>query len=248
MTGAFANRALERLRDGEALGCIWLSLGALALAEIAAEHAPDAIVFDGQHGLWDKTALHLALGSAGTTSTPLVRVAANIAHVIGEALDAGAQGIIVPLVESAAEAAAAVRAAHYPPHGNRSGGGVRPLGDFGAYSAACARNILVAVMIETQAGLDDAAAIAATPGVDMVFIGPGDLGLAVGPAALEPAIQSIHAVCAARTMPCGIFTGSAEEARRRVAQGFQFVVVEDDIRLARGGIARSLAAFQQDPA
>ena len=245
---SFTNRALERLRAGEALGCVWLSLGAPALAEIAAEHAPDTIVFDGQHGLWDKTALRSAFGIAAVASTPLVRVAANIAHIIGEALDAGAQGVIVPLVESAAEAAAAVRSAHYPPHGNRSGGGVRPLADFAAYSAACARNILVAVMIETQAGLDNAAEIAATPGVDMVFIGPGDLGLAVGADALEPAIQSILATCRVQAMPCGIFTGSAENARRRVAQGFQFVVIEDDIRLVRGGISRALAAFNQDPA
>ena len=248
MTGSFTNRALDGLRMHRALGCIWLSLGSPALAEIAAEHAPDAIVFDTQHGLWERAALQASIGVAAAASTPLVRVAANIGHLIGEALDSGAQGVIVPLVESAAEAAAAVRSAHYPPHGNRSGGGVRPLANFGAYSAACATQILVAVMIETQAGFDNTAAIVATRGVDMVFIGPGDLGLAVGTAALEAAIQSILAACRAHAMPCGIFTGSVDDARRRVAQGFAFVVVEDDIRLTRGGIGRSLEAFAQDPA
>ncbi len=245
MTGAFDNGAIERLRAGQAIGCVWLSLGSVALAEIAAEYAPGAIVFDAQHGLWDKTTLHAAIGVAASTSTPLVRVGANIASCIGEALDSGAHGVIVPLVDSAAEAAAAVRSAHYPPRGNRSGGGVRPLANFSAYRAACATQTLVAVMIETQAGLDNTAAIAATPGVDMVFIGPGDLGMAVGEAALEPAINSILATCRAQRMPCGIFTGSTDDARRRATEGFAFVVVEDDIRLARG-MARSLVAFKQD--
>lgn len=248
MIRAFENIALARLRAGTGVASVWLSLGAPAVAEIAAESAPHAIVFDGQHGLWERTSLFTALGVAARTSTPLVRVAANVPHIIGEALDSGAQGVIVPLVESAAEAAAAVAASHYPPHGIRSGGGVRPLAAMGAYVAACETQILVAVMIETRAGLENAAAIAATPGVDLVFIGPGDLALALGPDAdLEAAIQAILTACKAAGTPCGLFTPSAEAARDRLAQGFTFVVAEDDIRLARGGIARSLAITMQDP-
>ncbi len=251
MTGDFTNSALARLRGGEALSCVWLSLGSVALAEIAAENTPDAIVFDSQHGLWDKMTLHMAIAAATSTSTPIVRVAANVGHLIDEALDSGARGVIVPLVESAEQAAAAVAASQYPPLGTRSGGGVRPLSDFGAYSKACATQILVSVMIETQAGLDNAPGIIATPGVDMVFIGPGDLALALGEGAatmLEPAMQSILALCQAQGVPCGLFTGSVEDARRRRAQGFAFVVAEDDIRLTRGGIARSLSAVAKDHA
>jgi 2-keto-3-deoxy-L-rhamnonate aldolase RhmA len=238
------NRALDRLRGGKAIRALWLSLGSPALAEIAAEQAPDAIVFDLQHGLWDVASLHSGIAFAARTSTPLVRVAANRADAIGQALDAGAAGVIVPLVESAGEAAAAVAAAHYPPRGIRSGGAMRPLADFPAYLAATREKLLVSVMIETRAGLDHAAAIAAVPGVDLIFIGTGDLGLALAgePAdALETAVGTIRAVAEAAGTPCGVFTGTAEAARDRIAQGFHFVVADDDIRLARGGFQRSLA-------
>lgn len=246
MTGTFENRALRRLRDGSGVSAVWLSLGSTALAEIAAESSPDAIVFDGQHGLWERAALHAAIAAAGDC-TPLVRVQANSVAAIGEALDHGAQGIIVPLVGTAAEAEAAVAAAHYPPRGCRSGGGLRPLGAIGPYVAACATQVLVSVMIETRDGLANAAAIAATPGIDLVFIGPGDLALQLGPEAdLEAAIQQVLAECRSAGVPCGLFTGSAEAARDRLRQGFAFVVADDDIRLARGGIASSLATVRQD--
>ncbi len=238
---SFTNTTLAKLRRGEATSCVWLSLGAVALAEIAAEQAPDAVVLDGQHGLWDVVSTHAACAVIAPHATPLVRVAANTGHAIGSALDAGAQGVIVPLVDDAAQAAAAVDAARYPPHGNRSGGGFRPLRDFPAYVAACATETLVSVMIETRAGLDNAAAIAAVPGLDLIFIGPGDLGLALGDAAaLEPAIATILAAARAAGVPCGIFTGDADAARRRIAQGFAFVVAAEDIGINRRGIATGL--------
>lgn len=249
MTGDFTNTALKRLRGGDSLSCVWLSLGSVAVAEIAAECLPDVIVFDGQHGLWERTTLHAAISAAMINSTPIVRVAANAGHLIGEALDSGAQGVIVPLVESSAQAAAAVAAAHFPPHGNRSGGGVRPLANFGAYSEACATQVLVSVMIETQVGLANAREIISTKGVDMVFIGPGDLALSLSPdgaSGLEDAIQMILDLCRSMGVPCGLFTGSVEDAQRRRAEGFAFVVAEDDIRLIRNGMARSLSAVERD--
>ncbi len=244
MIGHFDNTTLAALRQGKAVDCIWLSLGSVALAEIAAETRPGAVVFDGQHGLWERGTLHAAIAAVAPVATPLVRVQANSVAAIGEALDYGAQGVIVPLVESGEAAAAAVAAAHYPPHGVRSGGGLRPLGAMPAYVAAAAANILVAVMIETRAGLDHAEAIVATPGLDMVFIGPGDMALGLGAdaaAGLEPAMQRVLDLCRARGLPCGLFTTSAEAAAARLAQGFRFVVADDDIRLARLGFARSLA-------
>lgn len=237
----FTNTTLAKLRRGEPAACVWLSLGAVPLAEIAAEQRPDAVVLDGQHGLWDVVSTHAALAAIAPHATPLVRVAANTGHAIGSALDAGAQGVIVPLIDDAAQAAAAVAAARFPPHGNRSGGGFRPLRDFPGYIAACATDTLVALMIETRAGLDNVAAIAAVPGIDMLFVGPGDLGLALGdPAALEPAIAAILAASQAAGMQCGIFTGDAETARRRIAQGFVFVVAAEDLGLNRRGIAAAL--------
>lgn len=248
MTGHYTNDALQRLRDRRPVSCVWLSLGSTALAEIAAECSPDMIVFDAQHGLWERTTLHAAILVATGSSTPVVRVAANTSHVIGEALDSGALGVIVPLVEDAAQAAAAVAAAHYPPYGSRSGGGVRPLGNFAAYRETCKTQIMVSVMIETRTGFANAREIIATPGIDMVFVGSGDLALSLGPDAapgLEGAIHLILDLCRSSGVPCGIFTGSTEDARTRLSEGFAFVVAEDDIRLARNGIARSLSEVRK---
>lgn len=244
----FPNRALSALREGQTLSCLWLALGSVALAEIAAEQAPDAIVLDLQHGLWEAGSAHAAIALIAATSTPLVRVAENRAFAIGQALDAGAAGVIVPLIDSAEDAARAVAACHYPPNGIRSGGALRPLRDFPAYAAASREHVLVAPMIETAAGLDNVEAIARTPGVDMLFVGPGDLGLALGgdAAALEAAIARILAVCGEVGLPCGIFTGSSSAAAQRSAEGFRFVVAADDINLARGGFADALRVTRQD--
>lgn len=236
------NTALAKLRAGQPVACVWLSLGSEALAEIAAESAPDAIVLDAQHGLWDVRSTHAALGIIAHACTPIVRVADNSVASIGVALDAGAQGVIVPLVETAVQAARAVSAAHYPPHGERSGGGVRPLAGFQAYWEFCQKNILVSVMIETRLGLENVADIMAVPGIDLIFIGTGDLLLSLGfDADIEAAIQSIFAAARAAKVPCGIFTVSPDAARTRLAQGFAFVVAETDLRLTREGIAASLA-------
>src|SRR5262249_40550256 len=135
---------------------------------------------DQQHGLWERGQLESAIGLIGRTSVPLVRVAENAPLAIGTALDAGALGVIVPLVETAAEAAAAVASAQHPPKGRGSGGGVRRLKGFKAYAAAAKDRLLVAVMIETRTGVENAAAIAAVPGVDLVLIGSGDLALSLG--------------------------------------------------------------------
>ena len=237
-----ANTALAKLRAGQQVACVWLSLGSESFVEIAAEACPDAIVLDAQHGVWDVRSTHAALGMIAAASTPLVRVCENSAIAIGSALDAGAQGVIVPLVESAEQAAKAVSAAHYPPKGERSGGGVRPLADFPAYWKSSSDNTLVSVMIETRRGFENVAAIAAVPGIDMIFIGTGDLTLSLGfDADIEAAIQTIFVASRAANVPCGIFTVNADAARTRLAQGFAFVVAETDLRLAREGIAASLS-------
>jgi 2-dehydro-3-deoxyglucarate aldolase/4-hydroxy-2-oxoheptanedioate aldolase len=162
-------------------------------------------------------------------------------------LDAGAAGVIVPLVETAEEAARAVGLSRYPPAGRRSAGGVRPLTAFGAYHRSAA-DTLVAVMIETAAGVSAAAAIAAVPGVDAVFIGTGDLalslGCAPGDAAHAAACASVLAACQAARMPCGAFTVSAADAAARRAQGYRLVVLENDIGLAVTGFGAAVQAWR----
>src|SRR4029077_12965803 len=227
------NPLLERLAAGEAIGAFWLVLGSVAAAEVMAESRPDAMIFDMQHGLWDRRTLFEAFAAIRGKSLPLVRVAENRPAAIGEVLDQGAAGVIVPMIETAAEAKAAVAAAKYPPEGHRSAGGVRPILDFKNYAGSANKSLLVGVMIETELGLKNAAAIAAVPGVDLVFIGPGDLSLSLGvfpdlgPKHDAP-LQAILAACRKSKTACGLFTYHASFAVDRMRQGFQLTILGND--------------------
>ncbi|MFI5013227.1 MAG: HpcH/HpaI aldolase/citrate lyase family protein [Hyphomicrobiales bacterium] len=237
-----------RIDRGDRLGVIWLSLGCVAIAEIAGRASPDAIVLDLQHGLWQRREIEAAIGAVPPEVAVLARVAENSPFAIGEALDAGAEGVIVPLVETGKQAARAVKAARYPPHGERSGGGARPLADYVGYHAAAERGIVVAVMIETARGVRNADKIAATEGVDLIFIGTGDLALSLGvfpniDGRHEDACRDVLAACRAHWTPCGIFTTSREAAAKRRAQGYRLVVIADDITMIGQGFNAATAAF-----
>lgn len=243
----------QRLAKDDTLGAVWLSLGSVALCEIAKRSRPDVIVIDMQHGLWDRLTLEAAIGTAPCDVPVLVRVADNTPAAIGQALDAGAEGVIVPLVETADEARAAVAAAHYPPKGKRSGGGIRPLANFAEYVAAAGDTVLVAAMIETKQGLRNAAAIAKVNGVDLVFIGTGDLALSIGAfpddtQRTEAACDRILAACKAAGTHCGTFTHSLEAARAKRGQGYRLVVTENDIALATRGFGDAAGFGRPDPA
>src|SRR5215475_2557175 len=137
------NPLLERLAAGGAVSCYWMALGSVAAAEVMAEARPDAIMFDTQHGLWDKQNLYNAFAAIRGKSEPVVRIADDSATAIGEAYDLGATGVIVPLVETAAQAEKIVQAAKYPPLGRRSAGGVRPMLNFHPYAGAANRELLL---------------------------------------------------------------------------------------------------------
>lgn len=237
----------ERIKAGQAVGCLWLSSGTPAIAELARDAGVGAVVFDVQHGLWERASLEWGIGLLRDTPA-LVRVARNAPELIGAALDAGACGVIVPLVNTAQEAAAAVAAAHFPPHGIRSGGGIRPLRALAEYVERAAAETLVCVMIETQQGVENIDEIVRTPGVDLVFIGPGDLGLSFGVhdvAALEDAVMKVRDACATAGLACGIYCFGPEAAAERIRQGFRLVTIGDDIGLLRRGLAGATAAFEK---
>jgi 2-keto-3-deoxy-L-rhamnonate aldolase RhmA len=236
-----------RLAARGCLGVAWLSLGSAAIVEIAARARPDAIVLDQQHGLWERRELEAAIGCVPSEIPVLVRVAENSAAAIGGALDAGAEGVIVPLIESAREAAQALRHSRYPPLGLRSAGGVRPLHDFAGYVAG-AHAIVTILMVETAAGLAQAGAIAASQGLDMIFIGGGDLALSLGVAQDDArhaqACTAILRASEAVGVPCGIYTGSAEAAARRRAEGFAMVVVASDGDVLARGFSAACSSFR----
>ncbi len=217
----------------------WFAMGSLPLVEIGATGAFDAVVIDLQHGLWDRMSAHLAV-SVAKLKPVVMRVAANTVLAIGEALDSGAEGVLVPLVETAEQARAAVAAATFPQDGVRSGGGVRPLAEgFSRYHKRSV-NPLVGVMIETALGVENAAEIAAVDGVDFVFLGTGDLALSLGcfpqiDERHENACVAVFEACKAAGKPCGIFTSSAEAAAQRLMSGYAMTVGANDVDVALQG-------------
>lgn len=230
------------LAQGEPIDCIWLSLGSVALAELAAHARPAAIVLDLQHGLWERDTLEAAIGVAGGRVPVIARCAENAPYQISQALDSGASSVLVPLVESAQEAQSAVMSSRYPPAGTRSAGGVRPL--LGGVDGMLQRGgqVAVGIMIETVKGVENAQSIAAVPGIDYIFIGTGDLALSRGSA--DPSVlgrDCLHVLQAARAkgIPCGIYTGSAQAARESFGKGYQMAVSASDIDVAKAGFLQA---------
>ncbi|MEZ5923481.1 MAG: aldolase/citrate lyase family protein [Hyphomicrobiaceae bacterium] len=241
-----------RIASGRTLPAIWCALGAPVIVEAAARAKPEVIVLDKQHGLFDRSTLEAAIGLVPPDVSAMVRVAENSETAIGEALDAGAEGVIVPLVETAKQARRAVRYAHFPPFGERSGGGVRPLAEFGGYFERAKAHTVVAVMIETRRGVKNAREIARVPGVDMVFIGTGDLAISVGSfpdfdLKVMRAAATVHRACRKAWTPCGIFTPNAGVAAMRRAHGYRMVVVANDIEVVAKGFADAMKAFASAP-
>ena len=243
---------LRRRLGRQPLAALWMSIGSTTIIELARAAQPDAIVIDMQHGLWDRVSLECAVGAVAAGASALVRVADNTAMCIGQALDTGAEGVIVPLIETSDEAARAVAAARFPPQGRRSGGGVRPLaGDFLAYCKSANERTVVGVMIETTRGVDNAAAIAQTQGVDFVLIGTGDLALSLGAgegraARHEDACRHVLQACCNAKIPCAIFTATVEQAITRVREGYAMVIAANDIAVVSRGFSEAMCRFKKE--
>jgi 4-hydroxy-2-oxoheptanedioate aldolase len=237
-------------RDGRPAFGLWGSVPATLTAELAAAAGYDYVCVDLQHGGADEStmvAMFLAIEAAG--STPLARVAWNEPWMIMRVLDLGAAGVIVPLVGSQAEAARAVSACRYPPDGQRSYGPVRAQMTAGsAHPDRLAADPLCIVMVETSEGLDNVNEIAATPGLDAIYIGPSDMSLALGrnPGqggdALEAAIAQVLKACADNGIVAGMHCAGGREARARAEAGFTLVTVGVDASMFHARVAEELAA------
>ncbi len=188
------NKIKQMWAEGKQATLGWLSISHSFTAEMMARQGFDALCVDLQHGTNEAGDVLPMLQAVSQTDTvPFVRVAWNDPAAIMRALDLGAYGIIVPLVNNAEEAAQAVAACRYPPVGMRSSGPVRAAHYGGAgYQAGANDEIIVMAMIETKEGLENLDAICATPGLDAVYIGPADLSYALGlkPRADNP--ESVH--------------------------------------------------------
>lgn len=231
------------LGPGKQIRMVWLALGNVALAEIASHSGPDAIVLDLQHGLWDRNTLEAAVGIANARIPVIARVADLSTTAIATALDAGAGAVLAPMVETADDARRVVAAGRYPPLGRRSAGGVRPLMHGLDAMREADRHIALGALIETRRGVENAAAICAVPGLHFIFIGTGDLALSLGDndsAALAAHCAQVRDAAHANNLTCGLFTGNAQAAREAMDDGYDMVVVANDIEVATRGFAQAV--------
>lgn len=231
----------------------WLAFGSPIAAETYAVGGYDSVTVDMQHGFVgiDQLVPNLiAIRAAG--AIPMVRPPALEASVISQALDAGALGIICPLIDTAEEAAELVNLVRYPPLGKRSSGPTRAGLIYPDYYNVANKEVAIFAMIETRMGVDNLSQIVRTPGLDGVYIGPSDLALGLEDGRLAPgidrtepgmiaAIRQIAGAAHEAGIKAGIHTGSAEYAARAVNEwGFEFVTLLNDVRTLAAASAESV--------
>jgi 4-hydroxy-2-oxoheptanedioate aldolase len=248
------NRLRQIWSAGGAVVNGWLAIASSFSAETMAHQGWDSLTIDLQHGVVDYPAMVTMLQAISTTSTvPVVRVPWLEPGILMKTLDAGAYGVICPMVNSREDAQRLVAYTHYAPRGTRSFGPVRATLYGGADYARHANDTIVTfAMIETAAALDKLDDILSVEGLDAIYIGPSDLSLALGctpsfdeldPKAAE-AVDHILARAKAHGVVAGIHNGSPETALERVAKGFQFVTVGSDARLMAAGAQQAVATMR----
>ena len=231
----------------------WLVLPDAFSAEVMARLGFDWVCIDMQHGLIDyQLALSMLQAISATPTVPIVRVPWNDPAIIMKVLDAGAYGVLIPLINNRADTEQAVAACRYPPAGIRSYGPMRATLYGGAdYATAANDEICCIPMIETASALENLDDILSVPGVDAVYIGPMDLSLSLGiPPVLDgdapgyvAARDRILAACRRHNVVAGI-NSTSQTATARASEGFRFVLVSTDIGNLAQGAARELAAVR----
>ncbi|MDP9238318.1 MAG: aldolase/citrate lyase family protein [Chloroflexota bacterium] len=240
-------------RRGDITYGAWLSIPSAFSAELVAQHGFDWVCIDMQHGVIDyQVAVTMLLAISTSNATPIVRVPWNEPGIIGKILDAGAMGIIIPMVNSPDEAAAAVAACRYAPLGRRSYGPTRAAWYAGAdYFEHADAEIACIPMIETKRALDELDAILDVPGIDALYVGPADMSITLGQAprmdndgAFEEARLRIARASAARGITAGIH-GNASLAAKHAAAGYRMITITSDVAAVAAGARADLAEARQ---
>jgi 4-hydroxy-2-oxoheptanedioate aldolase len=253
------NPIKSKLREGKPTFGTWLSLGNLHATRVLARMGFDWLTLDMEHSAFDwshAATIFAAVADAGCV--PLARVPEGDHYCIKRVLDAGAWGIVVPMVDTVEQARKAIAAAKYPPEGTRSvGGGMHSL-NFGAsagdYYQRANDEILVVLQTESPMGVENAEAIYSLPGCDAIFVGPNDLRFQMrGPDGAMPTAEAheemIQCVIAAGRKvgtPTGIHAMTPEDALKRAEQGMQFLAVESDLRMLASGAQRIVETIWPD--
>ncbi|AQU81438.1 MULTISPECIES: HpcH/HpaI aldolase family protein [unclassified Halomonas] len=250
------NTFKSALAKGDPMWGCWAGFATGYAAEIVASTGFDWLLIDGEHAPNTvPTILAQLQAVAPYASAPVVRSVNQDAALIKQLLDVGVQTLMVPMVESGEQAAALVRAMRYPPHGIRGVGGglVRATRWDGVddYLIKAHEALCLIVQVESPKGVEQAEAIAATEGVDAVFIGPADLSVGMGHPGnpghpeVQEAIEKVIKTVQAAGKPVGILAPLEDDARRYQALGCQFIAVGIDISLLRQGALATVARYKE---
>lgn len=239
----------------------WCSIPSSFSAEVMAHQGFDSICIDTQHGAVDYQVMLTMLQAISTTSViPIVRVQWNDPGRLMKILDAGAYGVICPMINNRAEAEALVGACKYPPVGFRSFGPIRAKyyaggkthggGDYHDYAN---EETLVIAQIETQEAIDNIDEILTTPGLSAIYVGPSDLAMALGSqprtgqgdTKVVEARKTILEACKRHGVPAGIHTNSPQVALERIADGFQLVTLASDDRFLMSEASAQVTAVRK---
>ncbi len=257
-----ANHVKRRLAAGEPSIGTWLALPSPESAEYASRLALDWLVVDTEHNAIDITTLaRMFAAMVGSNTAPMVRIPWNSPENFKRVLDAGAWGVVVPMVNSRAEAESAAEAIRYPPAGRRSVGGGRHGISFDAGAEQYFRHandeLLLVVQIEHIQAVEHLDDILSVPGVDACFIGPNDLAASMGiglgvplesddPRIVE-AIDEVLQACRRHGVAPGIHCSDGPAVGRRIAQGFQFCAMASELRYMLSGLSGDLALIDWQP-
>ena len=250
------NWVRQKTRAGQPTLGAMLGLGSPNAAELMAQAGYDWLVVETEHnGLDSAQVEHMLMAMNGTRTIPVVRLPAADPVAIQKALDVGAMGVLLPMVRTAAEAEAIVRATRYPPEGRRGFGPLRASQytmDYPDYLASANDNTLVLLILETTDALDNLEEIAAVPGVDGLLFGLFDLCLDMGLnpmdmplPEIDAAIEQALAQCRRADMALGIGCGMATELQQRLDQGFTLPLYGTDYMLLGTAARAGVEAFRQ---
>lgn len=234
----------------------WCSIGSTVTAEIMAAQGYDSLTIDMQHGALDySAALPMLQTMRASGATLLVRVPWRDAASTMKALDAGAMGVICPMINNRAEAEEFVSYTRYPPDGQRSFGPTRASVAMPGYGIDANNHVLALAMIETADGMRNLEDIASTPGLDGIYVGPADLTLGTQKGRLQPGldreeaemislIKQVAEVCRQHNIAAGIHCGSAAYAARAISWGYKMTTVSGDARLLASAASNTVSEWR----
>ena len=238
------NPVKRKLQAGEPTFGTWLSRGDLYATRVLARLGFDWLTLDLEHSAIDWSQATMIFGAiADAGCVPLARVPQGSHDYIKRVLDAGAWGIVVPMVNTVEQARVAIAAAKYPPVGNRSlGGGMHNINfdaTAGEYFSHANDEILVVLQTESPQGVDNAREIYSLPGVDAIFVGPVDLRASMraadGTEASEEEFQAmldrVVAIGKEVGTPTGMHVMDTDHALRRAEQGMQFIAIGSELKM-----------------